>query len=522
MKEEQQIIHYPESFTALKAGVDLVANVVKTTLGPYGKTVIYQTSTGPQITKDGITVARQIKAVDPVENMAVSLLRDIADKTCKEVGDGTTTATVIAQALLNKVIESPDYYLKNVRTLRYDLEAQIKYCIDSLTKTAKNNTVDLEALTAIATISANNDEELGTIIASAVQQVTTSGFVLVKETTKVDTTCTIETGFTFDHGYLSPYFANNLVENNVVFQDALVLLSAVKIKSLESIQTVVEYAYENKKPLLLVVDAIDEVVLSTLVRNRVENGLKVCVVKGPGFGSRRAETLEDLACKIGASVLSTTIDGADEYSIDSLGTCTEIIVSNSKTTLVGGTVNEEILQGRVAQIEHQLKNDDIEDYVEEKLKERLASLRGGVATINVGGNSVVEIKERKDRIDDAVQATQAALRGGYLVGGGISLLRLSEKYIDNTPCGMLLRHALAAPFLQMCENSSLDIAIESILAQPYNVGVNFRTGLIVNLKEEGILVPVEVLTSALKNAASVVSLLLNTGSVITQDPSTNL
>jgi len=508
-------------------GVQTLANAVKVTLGPKGRNVIIAKSWGaPQITKDGVTVAKEIELEDNFENMGAQMVREVAEKTASKAGDGTTTATVLAEAIcqegLRNVVAGA-----NPMDLKRGMEEALKVVVQELANMAKK-IKDKKEIAQVATVSANNDTEIGEIIASAIDRVGKEGTITVEEGKGFTTTLDVVEGMNFDRGYLSPYFITNAEAQECLLEDAYVLISEEKISGIKELIPILTAVAESGKPLLILAEDVEGEALATLVVNRLRVGLKICAVKAPGFGDRRKAILQDIAILTGGQLLSKDLGiKLENVTLDMLGRAKKIIVKKEDTTMVEGAGNKKAIQERVAQLKQQIK-EATSDYDREKLQERLAKLSGGVAVIRVGAVTEVEMKEKKDRVDDAQHATKAAIEEGILPGGGVALVRCTaavnacaQKHDGDvrTGCKIILR-VLSAPLRQIAENAGQEgaIILQEVEKHSGSFGYDAREGTFVDMISAGILDPAKVVRCALQNAVSVAGMLLTTQALVCNAP----
>ena len=513
-----------EARSKLKTGVDILANAVKVTLGPKGRNVVISKKYGaPTITKDGVTVAKEIELDDPRENMGAQMVREVASKTSDIAGDGTTTATVLAQAIVTQG-------LKNVTAGANPME--IKRGIDAgvieVVKYLQELSRDVKSSNEIAqvgTISANNDKAIGDLIAEAMDKVGKDGVITVEESKTMDTHLETVEGMQFDRGYLSPYFVTNAENMETLLEDALILIYDKKISTMKDLLPILEKSSQTGRPLLIIAEDVDGEALATLVVNRLRGTLKVAAVKAPGFGDRRKAMLEDIAVLTGATVVSEDQGyKLENATLEYLGTAKTIIIDKDNTTIVDGAGEKDKLTARISEIKVQVDN-TTSDYDREKLQERLAKLAGGVAVLNVGAATEVEMKEKKARVEDALHATRAAVAEGIIPGGGVALLRAAEALDitleDDQQLGIdILRRALEEPIRQISKNAGWEdsIVVQKVKEGKDDFGFDARAEEFKNLLEAGILDPTKVARIALENAASIAGLLLTTECAITDKP----
>ncbi|MBP1883143.1 chaperonin GroEL [Sinorhizobium mexicanum] len=507
-------------------GVDILADAVKVTLGPKGRNVVIDKSFGaPRITKDGVSVAKEIELEDKFENMGAQMVREVASKTNDIAGDGTTTATVLAQAIVREGAKAVAAGM-NPMDLKRGIDLAVAEVVkDLLAKAKKINTSDEVA--QVGTISANGEKQIGLDIAEAMQKVGNEGVITVEEAKTAETELEVVEGMQFDRGYLSPYFVTNPEKMVADLEDAFVLLHEKKLSNLQAMLPVLEAVVQTGKPLLIIAEDVEGEALATLVVNKLRGGLKIAAVKAPGFGDRRKAMLEDIAILTGGTVISEDLGiKLESVTLDMLGRAKKVSISKENTTIVDGAGQKADIEGRVAQIKAQIE-ETTSDYDREKLQERLAKLAGGVAVIRVGGATEVEVKEKKDRIDDALNATRAAVQEGIVPGGGVALLRSSVKITakgenDDQDAGVnIVRRALQAPARQIAENAGdeASIVVGKILEKNTDdFGYNAQTGEYGDMIAMGIIDPVKVVRTALQDAASVASLLITTEAMIAELP----
>jgi chaperonin GroEL len=508
-------------------GVDTLANAVRVTLGPKGRNVLLEKSFGaPRITKDGVTVAKEIELADRFENMGAQMVREVASRTSDEAGDGTTTATVLAQSIVREGLKSVAAGM-NPMDLKRGIDLAVETAvadIEKRSKAVKSN----EEISQVGTISANGEAEVGEFIAQAMEQVGKEGVITVEEAKGIDTELEVVEGMQFDRGYLSPYFVTNTEKMVVELEDPYILLHEKKLSNLQAMLPVLESVVQTSRPLLLISEDIEGEALATLVVNKLRGGLKVAAVKAPGFGDRRKAMLEDIAILTRATVISEDLGiKLENVTLDMLGTAKRVTLSKDDTTIVSGAGKKKDIAGRCNQIRQQLETTTSE-YDKEKLQERLAKLAGGVAVIKVGGASEIEVKERKDRVDDALHSTRAAVEEGVVPGGGTTLLYATralkklEAENDDQQVGVeIVRRALEAPVRQIVENAGIDGAVVAgkLLEQKdYRYGFDAQNEVYCDLVDEGIIDPAKVVRTALQDAASVAGLLVTTEAMIAERP----
>ncbi|ADH87947.1 chaperonin GroEL [Ancylobacter novellus DSM 506] len=508
-------------------GVDILANAVKVTLGPKGRNVVIEKSFGaPRITKDGVTVAKEIELEDKFENMGAQMVREVASKTNDLAGDGTTTATVLAQAIVKEGAKAVAAGM-NPMDLKRGVDLAVVEAIKDISKRAKK-VKNTDEVAQVGTISANGDASIGQMIAGAMQKVGNEGVITVEEAKTAETELEVVEGMQFDRGYLSPYFITNAEKMIVDLEDPFLLIFDKKLSGLQPILPVLEQIVQSGKPLLIVAEDVEGEALATLVVNKLRGGLKVAAVKAPGFGDRRKAMLEDIAILTGGQVISEELGiKLESVNLAMLGRAKKVIIEKEKTTLVDGVGKKKDIEGRVAQIKQQIE-ETTSDYDREKLQERLAKLAGGVAVIRVGGATEIEVKEKKDRVDDALNATRAAVEEGIVPGGGIALLRAKkavEKLTSENPdiaAGIkIVLRALEAPIRQIAENSGVEgsIVVGKVLeSKDQNFGFNAQSEQFVDMIASGIVDPAKVVRTALQDAASVSGLLITTEAMIADLP----
>jgi len=507
-------------------GVDILADAVKVTLGPKGRNVIIDKSFGaPRITKDGVSVAKEIELEDKFENMGAQMVREVASKTNDIAGDGTTTATVLAQAIVREGAKAVAAGM-NPMDLKRGIDLAVAEVVKDLQAKAKKINTS-EEVAQVGTISANGEKQIGLDIAEAMQKVGNEGVITVEEAKTAETELEVVEGMQFDRGYLSPYFVTNPEKMIADLEDAFILLHEKKLSNLQAMLPVLEAVVQSGKPLVIIAEDVEGEALATLVVNKLRGGLKIAAVKAPGFGDRRKAMLEDIAILTGGTVISEDLGiKLESVTLDMLGRAKKVSITKENTTIVDGAGAKSDIEGRVAQIKAQIE-ETTSDYDREKLQERLAKLAGGVAVIRVGGSTEVEVKEKKDRIDDALNATRAAVQEGIVPGGGTALLRSSVKITvkganDDQEAGInIIRRALQAPCRQIAENAGdeASIIVGKILDKDQdNFGYNAQTGEFGDMISMGIVDPVKVVRTALQDAASVAGLLVTTEAMIAELP----
>jgi len=512
-----------EARAKLKSGIDALANAVKVTLGPKGRNVVIQKSFGaPSVTKDGVTVAKEIELEDPVANMGAQLVKEVASKTADLAGDGTTTATVLAQAMVTAGMK----YVAagaNPMDLKRGIDSAVEAIIGNLKKQSEVIGNDFGKIQQVGAISANNDNEIGTLIADAMKRVTKDGVITVEEARGTETYVDEVVGMQFDRGYLSPYFVTNTEDMKSEYDDALILIHDKKISNTADIIPVLEKAQQAGKPLLIIAEDIDSQALGLLVVNRLRGGLKVVAVKAPGFGDRRKAMLEDIAILTGGTVVSEE----KGYKLEStelahLGKAEKIVIDKDNTTIVNGKGAKKAISGRINQIKQQIET-TTSDYDKEKLQERLAKLAGGVAVLYMGAATEVEMKEKKDIVDDALHATRAAVEEGIVTGGGVALIRsisslkkLAGENEDQDMGIQIVKKALEAPLRIIAENAGVDgsVVLKEVSEKKGSVGYNARTDKYQDLKKAGVIDPTKVTRIALENAGSIAGMILTTECII--------
>ena len=511
----------------LLRGVDILADAVQVTLGPKGRNVVIDKSFGaPRTTKDGVTVAKEIELADKFENMGAQMVREVASKTNDAAGDGTTTATVLARAIVREGSRSVAAGM-NPMDLKRGIDIAVEAVVAELKKRSKK-VKDNEEIAQVGTVSANGDAEVGKMIAEAMAKVGNEGVITVEEAKGLETELDVVEGMQFDRGYISPYFITNADKMVAELDDAAILIHEKKLSSLQPMLPILEAIVQSGRPLLIIAEEIDGEALATLVVNKLRGGLKVCAVKAPGFGDRRKAMLEDIAAVTGGTVISEDIGiKLENVKLNMLGTAKKVRVDKENTTIVDGAGKKADIQARVGQIKKQIE-DTTSDYDKEKLQERLAKLAGGVAVIRVGGATEVEVKERKDRVDDALNATKAAVEEGIVPGGGTALLYAAKTLKDlvgdnddQTQGISIVRRAIQYPIRQIVSNAGQEasIIVGKLFDQKSNTfGYNAQTGAYEDLIEGGIVDPTKVVRVALQNAASVASLLITTEAMIADRP----
>lgn len=507
----------------LKNGVDALADAVKVTLGPKGRNVIIEKKFGaPHITKDGVTVAREIELEDPFQNMGAQLVKEVASKTGDQAGDGTTTATVLAQAIVTEGLKNVAAGA-NPMDLKRGIDKAVSKVVEGIKAQSQEVDDDIEKIENVARVSANNDEQIGRLIAEAMEKVKKEGVITVEEAKGTETTVEVVEGMEFDRGYISPYFVTNSEKMECEMDSPYILLYDKKISNLKDLLPVLETVAQSGRPLLIIAEDVDNEALATLVVNRLRGSLKICAVKAPGFGDRRKEMLEDIAVLTGGTVISE-VKGMQlsQATVNDLGTAEKVTVSKDSTIIVNGAGAKDLIAARVAQIKAQIET-TTSNYDKEKLQERLAKLAGGVAVLYIGAPSEVEMKEKKDRVDDALSATRAAIAEGIVPGGGIAYIRclhtLEELKGDNDDenTGIaIIRRAIEEPLRQIVANAGLEgaVIVQKVKDGKGDFGFNARTDTYENFFATGVIDPAKVTRVALENAASIAGMFLTTECVI--------
>ncbi|GAW41693.1 60 kDa chaperonin [Brevundimonas sp. SH203] len=508
-------------------GVNVLANAVKVTLGPKGRNVVIQKSFGaPRSTKDGVSVAKEIELEDAFENMGAQMIREVASKTNDKAGDGTTTATVLAQAIVQEGLKAVAAGM-NPMDLKRGIDKAVGLVIEEI-KTNSKPVSNNSEIAQVGTISANGDSEIGELIAQAMAKVGNEGVITVEEAKTADTTVDVVEGMQFDRGYLSPYFITNADKMEAVLEEPLILLFEKKLTSLQAMLPILEAVVQSGRPLLIIAEDIEGEALATLVVNKLRGGLRVAAVKAPGFGDRRKAMLEDIAILTGGQVISEDLGiKLESVTLDMLGKAKKVSITKDDTTIVEGVGGKDEIEARVAQIKRQIE-DTTSDYDKEKLQERLAKLAGGVAVLRVGGSTEVEVKEKKDRVDDALNATRAAADEGIVPGGGIALLKASKILADvkgdnaDQNAGIaIIRRALQAPIRQISENAGVEgsIVVGKVLENDQSsFGFNAQTEEYGDLVQMGVIDPAKVVRTALQDAASVAGILITTEAAVADAP----
>ncbi|MBL4766646.1 MAG: chaperonin GroEL [Rhodobacteraceae bacterium] len=509
-------------------GVNILADAVKVTLGPKGRNVILDKSFGaPRITKDGVTVAKEIELEDKFENMGAQMVKEVAQRTNDEAGDGTTTATVLAQAIVSEGLKRVAAGM-NPMDLKRGIDIATAKVVSAV-KEASREVKDSDEVAQVGTISANGETEIGRQIADAMQKVGNEGVITVEENKGLETETEVVEGMQFDRGYLSPYFVTNADKMTAELEDCLILLHEKKLSSLQPMVPLLESVIQSTKPLLIISEDVEGEALATLVVNKLRGGLKIAAVKAPGFGDRRKAMLQDLAILTGGQVISEDLGmKLESVTMDMLGSAKKIMITKDETTIIDGNGEKAEIEARVAQIRQQVE-ETTSDYDREKLQERVAKLAGGVAVIRVGGMTETEVKERKDRVDDALNATRAAVQEGVVVGGGVALVQAGKQLIglkgendDQTAGIAIIQKAIEAPLRQIAENAGVDGAVVAAKireSDDVTFGFNAQTETYGDLFADGVLDPAKVVRTALEDAASIAGLLITTEAMIADAPS---
>ena len=512
-----------EAREQLKKGVDELANAVKVTLGPKGRNVIIEKKFGaPHITKDGVTVAKEIELADAFQNTGAQLVKSVASKTGDDAGDGTTTATVLAQSIVATGLKNVAAGA-NPMELKRGIDKAVAKVVEHIKAQSEQVGDNYDKIEQVATVSANNDQEIGKLIADAMKKVSKDGVITIEEAKSRETTIGVVEGMQFDRGYLSPYFVTNTEKMECEMENPLILIYDKKISNLQEFLPILNPAAQTGRPILVIAEDVESEALTTLVVNRLRAQLKICAVKAPGFGDRRKAMLEDIAVLTGGVVISEEKGlKLEQATIEMLGSAEKVTITKDNTTIVGGKGDKQNIQDRVNQIKNEIKN-TTSDYDKEKLQERLAKLSGGVAVLYVGAASEVEMKEKKDRVDDALCATRAAIEEGIVPGGGVAFIRSLESLeglegdnADETTGINIVKRAIEEPLRQIVENAGLEgsVVVEKVRNQKGDFGYNARKDTYENLRESGIIDPAKVCRVALENAASIAGMFLTTECVI--------
>ena len=521
----KDILFNMEAREQLKKGVDELANAVKVTLGPKGRNVIIEKKFGaPHITKDGVTVAKEVELADPFMNTGAQLVKSVASKTGDDAGDGTTTATVLAQSIVNVGIKNVTAGA-NPMDLKRGIDKAVAKVVENIKEQAEAVGSDYDKIEQVATISANNDPEIGKLIADAMRRVSKDGVITIEEAKGTETSIGVVEGMQFDRGYLSPYFVTDTEKMECVMDNPYILIYDKKISNLKDFLPILEPAIQTGRPLLVIAEDVDSEALTTLVVNRLRAQLKICAVKAPGFGDRRKEMLEDIAILTGGIVISEEKGlSLEQATIEMLGRCDKVTVSKDNTTIVNGVGSKEAIADRVAQIKAQIAATK-SDYDKEKLQERLAKLAGGVAVLYVGAASEVEMKEKKDRVDDALCATRAAIEEGIVPGGGVAYIRAIDALedfkgdnADETTGIEIIKRAVEEPLRQIVSNAGKEgaVVVQKVREGKGDFGYNARTDVYEHMKAAGVVDPAKVTRVALENAASIAGMFLTTECVIVE------
>ncbi|MDY3755323.1 MAG: chaperonin GroEL [Treponema sp.] len=527
----KQLLFNEEARKKLLSGVEQISQAVKVTLGPKGRNVLLDKKFGaPTVTKDGVSVAREVELEDPYENMGAQLLKEVATKTNDVAGDGTTTATVLAYSMVREGLKAVAAGMTPIE-LKKGMDKAVKLAVDEIKKNSKE-IKGTDEVSHVASVSANNDEEIGSILASAIERVGKDGVITVEESKTMETTTDFVEGMQFDRGYISPYFVTDRDRMETVFDNPLILIHDKKISSMKDLLPLLEKVAQAGKPLVIICEDMDGEALATLIVNNLRGVLKTCAVKAPGFGDRRKAMLEDIAILTGGQVITEDLGlKLETTELSQLGQAKSVKIDKDNTTIVDGAGNAKEIKERVGQIKHQIE-EATSEYDKEKLKERLAKISGGVAVINIGAVTEVEMKEKKHRVEDALSATRAALEEGIVAGGGLALIQVAEclekadtsELSDDAKVGFkIVKRALEEPIRQIAENAGLDGAVIADKAKHEKKGVGFDAAKMEwkDMVAAGIIDPAKVTRSALQNAASVASLLLTTECAITDLPEKN-
>jgi len=526
----KQVKYNVEAREALKKGVDTLANAVKVTLGPKGRNVIIEKKFGsPVITKDGVTVAKEIELKDALENLGAQMVKEVASKTADQAGDGTTTATVLAQAIVAPGIKSVAAGA-NPMDLKRGIDKAVAAVVANLKSQSQTVGQDNNKIKQVASISANNDEVIGALIAQAMEKVGNDGVITVEEAKGTETEVKTVEGMQFDRGYLSPYFVTNSDKMEAELENPYILIYDKKISNMKELLPILEKQVQTGKPLIIIAEDLDGEALATLVVNKIRGSLKVAAVKAPGFGDRRKAMLEDIAILTGGTVISEERGfKLENAELSYLGQAEKVVVDKDNTTIINGAGNAEDIKSRVAQIRSQIET-TTSDYDREKLQERLAKLSGGVAVLYVGATTEVEMKEKKDRVDDALHATRAAVEEGIVAGGGVAFIRATDALKglkganeDETIGIEIIRRAIEEPLRQICFNAGIEgaVIVQKVKEGTGDFGYNARTDVFENLIGAGVIDPTKVSRVALENAASIASMLLTTECVLADEPEEN-
>ena len=523
----KEIVYTTEARDMLKKGVDQLADAVKVTLGPKGRNVVIEKKFGaPQITKDGVTVAKEVELEDHFENTGAQLVKSVASKTGDDAGDGTTTATILAQAIVSEGLKNVTAGA-NPMDLKRGIDKAVKTVVDYIASKAEKVDNNYDKIEQVATVSANNDKEIGKLLADAMRKVSKDGVITIEESKSRDTHIGVVEGMQFDRGYLSAYFITDSEKMECVMESPYILLYDKKISNIKDFLPILQPAAETGRPLLVIAEDVDSEALTTLVVNRLRGGLKICAVKAPGFGDRRKAMLEDIAVLTGGTVISEEKGlTLEQATLEMLGTCEKVTVDKDNTTIVNGAGQKQAIQDRVNQIKNEIQNTK-SSYDKEKLQERLAKLAGGVAVLYVGANSEVEMKEKKDRVDDALCATRAAIEEGVVAGGGTTYVRAQEALeglkgdnADEQTGIKIVERAIEEPLRQIAINGGAEgaVVVQKVREGKGDFGYNARTDEYEDLREAGVIDPAKVARVALENAASIAGMFLTTECVIVDKP----
>ena len=523
----KEIVYNMEARDMLKKGVDQLANAVKVTLGPKGRNVVIEKKFGaPQITKDGVTVAKEVELEDHFENTGAQLVKSVAAKTGDDAGDGTTTATILAQSIVSEGLKNVTAGA-NPMDLKRGIDKAVKAVVDYIASKAEKVDNNYDKIEQVATVSANNDPEIGKLLADAMRKVSKDGVITIEESKSRDTHIGVVEGMQFDRGYLSAYFITDSEKMECVMENPYILLYDKKISNIKDFLPILQPAAESGRPLLVIAEDVDSEALTTLVVNRLRAGLKICAVKAPGFGDRRKAMLEDIAVLTGGTVISEEKGlTLEQATLEMLGTCEKVTVDKDNTTIVNGAGQKQAIQDRVNQIKNEIQNTK-SSYDKEKLQERLAKLAGGVAVLYVGANSEVEMKEKKDRVDDALCATRAAIEEGVVAGGGTTYIRAQEALeglkgdnADEQTGIKIVERAIEEPLRQIAINGGGEgaVVVQKVREGNGDFGYNARTDQYEDLREAGVIDPAKVARVALENAASIAGMFLTTECLIVDKP----
>ena len=523
----KQVMFSTDAREKMLRGVNVLANAVKVTLGPKGRNVVIQKSFGaPRSTKDGVSVAKEIELADRFENLGAQMIREVASKTNDKAGDGTTTATVLAQSIVQEGLKAVAAGM-NPMDLKRGIDKAVTAVLADIKASSRKVSANSE-IAQVGTISANGDQEVGDMIAKAMEKVGNEGVITVEEAKTAETELDVVEGMQFDRGYLSPYFITNADKMEVQLEEPLIMLHEKKLSSLQSMLPILEAVVQSGRPLLIIAEDIEGEALATLVVNKLRGGLRVAAVKAPGFGDRRKAMLEDIAVLTGGTVISEDLGiKLENVTIDMLGKAKKVTITKDDTTIVDGVGEKDAIEARIGQIKAQIES-TTSDYDKEKLQERLAKLAGGVAVIRVGGSTEVEVKEKKDRVDDALNATRAAVEEGIVPGGGIALLKATKALeglkgdnADQTAGIAIIRRAIQAPIRQIVENAGVEgsIVVGKVLENPSaTYGFNAQTEEYVDMIKAGVIDPAKVVRTALQDAASVAGILITTEAAVADAP----